>query len=381
MKDILWLVKNGLKVTFRKKSSIFLYVFAPMIGILISLVAYGGTDQSSLRVGIVDKDSNYIAKDTIDYMQNSGNFKIDNIEETEINDEVTSGKLDCVIIIKDGFSQSVINGNPSNIEITSIKGEQTTAYIKAYLYNYINNISDISEVAKGNEETFKILYDNYRNNDFTLSVNSISDKSKSKDMTDQSIGFLIMIVLMSAGNLSEIILKEKQNRTYFRISTAPISAKKYIISNVILNFVIISIETVLTLLVLTQVFKVDTGIPFFEMLGMLLLFGFVAIGFSLITVAFAKSSSGVGALQNIIVTPTCLLSGCFFPIDVMPKYIQKISDFMPQKWILTGLTSLQEGKNFMNIYMNILIVVGFAAAFFLIAIYKFYSNDDVRNMI
>src|SRR5476649_166959 len=118
--------------------------------------------------------------------------------------------------------------------------------------------------------------------------------------------------------------------------------------------------------------------PFMLMLGMLILFGFVAVGFSLLTVSFAKSASGVGAMQNLLITPTCLLSGCFFPVDIMPKYIQKISDFMPQKWILTGLSSLQDGNSITSINMNILIIIAFAVAFFLIAIYKFYSNDDIR---
>lgn len=381
MKDILWLVKNGLKVTFRKKSNLILYIFAPMIGILISLVIYGGHDQSNVRLGVINKDNNYIANDVIDYMKKSGNFQISGIKETEINDQITSGKLDSVLIIKNGFSQSVSEGKPGNIELTSIKGEQGTAVIKSYLYNYINNIAAMSKVANGNVAVFKELYDNYKDSSFNLSVSSVKDKSKSKNMTAYSIGYLIMIVLMSAGNLSEIILKEKQNRTYFRISTAPISSKKYIMANVILNFVIVSLEIVITLLALTKVFKIDTGIPFLELLSLLLLFTFVAIGFSLLTIAFSKSSSGVGALQNLIVTPTCLLSGCFFPIEIMPKYIQRISDFMPQKWVLTGLTSLQEGDSFMSIYMNILIIIAFAVVFFLVAIYRFYRDDDIRNVV
>lgn len=380
MKDILWMVKNSLKVTFRKKSNMFLYIFAPMIGIIISLLVYGGNSTANLRVGVVNNDSNYISKDVVDYLAKSGSFEVSTIKETDISDKVTTGKLDCVLIIQNGFSQSITKGNPGNIEITSIKGEQATAYVKSFLYNYINNIVAINKISKGNDGEFKELYNNYRNNNFNLSVNNIKDKSKNKDMTAYSIGYLLMIVLISAGNLSEIILKEKQNRTFFRISSAPISATKYITANIILNFIIITIETVITLLALTKVFKIDTGIPFVEMLALLLLFAFVAIGFSLLTVAFAKNSSGVGALQNIIVTPTCLLSGCFFPIEIMPQYMQKLSDFMPQKWVLTGITSLQEGKNFTSIYMNILIIVAFALVFFLTAIYKFYSDDDIRNV-
>lgn len=86
-------------------------------------------------------------------------------------------------------------------------------------------------------------------------------------------------------------------------------------------------------------------------------------------------------MQNLVIVPTCLLAGCYFPYDIMPKAVQKVADFLPQRWLLDTIAKLQQGIPFSELYLNILILFAFAIAFFLIAIYKFGRNNDARNFV
>jgi ABC-2 type transport system permease protein len=86
-------------------------------------------------------------------------------------------------------------------------------------------------------------------------------------------------------------------------------------------------------------------------------------------------------MQNVVIVPTCLLAGCYFPYDIMPKTVQKIANFLPQRWLMDTISKLQQGIPFSELYLNILILFAFAIAFFLIAIYKFGRNNDARNFI
>lgn len=381
MKDILWLVRNTLSVTFRKKKNIIMYLFMPLIGIFISLLAYGGEQKMILHVGVVNHDQGEITADTIKFIKGLENVKLLMIDDSKIQENITSGKMDSVITLGTGYSESVLKGNPDHIQITSIKGAAVTGFIKSYLYQYINNISSISKAANGNQNTFEKMYENFQKSSFNLTTHSLADTSKSKDMTYQTIGFLIMIMLMSAGNMSEIILSEKENRTYFRLLSTPISARKYILSNVIVNMIVMTAQVLITLTVMTTVFNIDIHISFIEATGVMLIFALIAVGLSLITTSFSNSRNAAGALQNLIVMPTVMLSGCFWPVEVMPTSIQKIADFLPQRWTLDTLTKLQEGNTFSSLYLNIMILFAFAIAFFLIAIYKFSRNNDVRNFV
>jgi ABC-2 type transport system permease protein len=236
-------------------------------------------------------------------------------------------------------------------------------------------------VAKTDQTKFNQMYSNYQNASFKVATKTLSDSSQSENMTTYSLGFLIMIMLMSAGNLSEIILKEKENRIYYRLLSAPINARKYIFSNVVVNMIVMTIQVIITLFFMTKVFHIDIHIPFWEAAIVMMLFALVSVGISLMIVAFSNSSKSSGALQNLIVVPTVMISGCFWPIEIMPSSVQRIADFLPQRWTLETLTKLQQGSSLGSLYLNILILLVFAAAFFLIAIYKFSRNSSTRNFV
>lgn len=382
MKDILWLMKKTLHVTFRNKKNIILYLFMPLIGIFIALLAYGGGgQQTNLEVGIVDDDHSQISKDTIEFIGSLKNIELVSLKADQVNKEISSGKLDCVITFDKGFGDTVFIGEPTPIEITSIKGASVTSYLKAYLNQYIDNISTLGYVAAGDQATFNKMYHEFQRSSFTLSTKALEDTGNNTMMTNQAIGFLIMIMLISATNMSEIILLEKEKRTYFRLLSTPIDARKYILSNVFVNIIIMTIQAFLTVTIMKQIFNIGINISYWEAIFVMFLFSFVAVGLSLVIISFSNSRASASALQNFIITPTVMLSGCFWPIEVMPNSLQKVAEFLPQRWILETLTKLQEGHAFSSLTLNYVIILGFAVAFFLIAIYRFSRNNSVQSFV
>ncbi|MED5051843.1 ABC transporter permease [Anoxybacillus sp. UARK-01] len=381
MQDVMWLVRHTLKKTFGNKKNILLYFGTPLIGIIISLLVYSGSNEKNVHIGIVNNDPHYMTNDTIHFIKGLEHLSVTNIKESEIDDQITSGKLDCVLVFHPGFSKSVQQGRPDHLQIVSIHGSEITGFIKSYLYHYINNISALGKIANGDERTFLQMYERYQQSPFRTSVHSLKDTSKNIGMTYQTIGYLLMIMLFSAGNLAEMIVKEKENRTYFRLLSAPINGKRYVLSNIIVNMIVMTGQIILTLVIMDRVFHIKTNIAFWQMAVVLMLFSLVAIGIAFITVAFANSSASAGAMQNLIVVPTCMLSGCFWPADIMPTFVQKIANFLPQRWTLDALLKLQQGHSFGSLYLNLLIILAFALIFFLISAYKFGRNNNVNNFV
>ncbi|MEH7076675.1 ABC transporter permease [Neobacillus drentensis] len=381
MKEILWLIKNTLRVTFRKKKNIIMYLCMPLVGIFISLLVYGGDQKTILHVGIVNQDQSAITSDTIQFLKGLENVEIAPIAADQVKGKISSGDLDSVITFEKGFTASVLAGKPDHIQITSIKGAAITGYVKSYLHQYIDNIATISYVADGNQQTFEQMYQDFQQTGYQLTTHALEDSSKNKYMTNQTIGFLIMIMLMSAGNMSEIILLEKENRTYYRLLSTPINAREYILSNVIVNMIVMSIQVLITLTIMKGIFHIGMNMSFGAALFVMLLFSLIAVGISLVIISFSNSRSAAGGLQNLIITPTVMLSGCFWPVEVMPKSLQRIADFLPQRWTLDTLTKLQEGNSFSGLYLHYIILFAFAAAFFLIAVYRFSRNNSTQTFI
>ncbi|MGG0456673.1 ABC transporter permease [Bacillus mycoides] len=381
MKDILWLIQKTLSVLLKNKKGLLIIISLPIIGTLISFSIYGNVGQGTLNIGVINKENQPIANDTVKFLEGLNHVNVSKVKESEVEDKLTSKKLDGVITLDSGFSESVREGKPSHIEISSIKGDQVTGFIKSYLYNYVDNIAAISKVAGMDQSTFDNMYAGYQKSSFKVKAETLEDTSKNKDMTNQTMGYLIMFMLFSAVNLSGFILKEKENRTYFRLLSTPIDGKKFILSNVAVNMMILTVQIVIAVLFMTNVFHTNINMPFIVMIGVLMLFALIAIGLSLVIVSFSKSSTASNAMQNIVIVPTCLLAGCYFPYDIMPKAVQKVADFLPQRWLLDTISKLQQGIPFSELYLNILILFAFAIAFFLIAIYKFGRNNDARNFV
>lgn len=380
MRDIIWLMQKTLRTTFRKKGNILLYIVAPVAAILVALLAYGG-QSSNLSFGVVNHDSGNLAEETITFLNGIDNIKVKEITNSDLSKAVTSREVDGVITFQEGYTDSILAGEPDHITLTSIKGDQVTTFIKSYLYQYIDNLAAIGIAADGDTDMFTKMYEEYQQSEFQMTTTTVTDESTNKNLTISAIGFLILIMMMSAATLSEIILAEKENRTYFRLLSTPITARKYIISNIIVNMIVMFIQVVITLMLLNYVFHIDINIPLGKAVIVMGIFSVISVGVSLVLVAFSNSRSSFSALMNLVIMPTVMLSGCFWPVEVMPEAVQKISKFLPQRWTLDTLTALQNGSTLSNLYLNILILLAFAIALFLVAIYKFSRNNSTKNVI
>ncbi|MBN3522681.1 ABC transporter permease [Paenibacillus apiarius] len=382
MSELVWIIRKTLAGTFRSKKSWFVYFGLPIVGVLLSMFLYNNNNNGTLHVGIINEDGNQmITQDAIRFLEGLNQIKVTVTDEQTLNGDIAAGKLDSGIVFGQGFAASVRSGKPEHLNIVSVKGAQVTAYVKSMLRSYVRNIAAIGNSAGGDDAKFDKIYDAYGQQGYTLTGETLQDTSNTKRVTYQSIGFLIVFMMSSAVNMSEMILKEKENRTFLRLLSSPVSARTYVLANMVVNAVIMLLQIGVTLIVMKNILHIDSGFSYGQMIPALLLFALTSISLSLLIVAFAKSSTGAGAMQNLFITPTCLLAGCFFPIDIMPDTMRKISHFMPQYWLLDMINELQQGQTLGSLYLNMAILIAFAAVFALIAIFRFGRNNDIRQFV
>ncbi|GEC90298.1 ABC transporter permease [Brevibacillus brevis] len=382
MSEMVWLIRKTLMETFRSKKSWFTYLGLPIAGVLLSLTIYSNAGSGTIHVGIINQDGDQvITQDSIRFIERLNHVEVTVIDEQTMREQIVSGELDSGIVFEPGYAASVREGAPAHLNIVSVKGEQVTAYVKAMLNSYIGNLAAIGKAAQADEAKFTKLYEAYHEQSYKLSTVTLQNNSNVTRMTNQSIGFLIMFMMFSAVDMSEIILKEKGNRTFLRLLSSPMSARSYVFSNIIVSMFILLLQIIVTLLVMKTVFGIDAGVAYSQMILPLFVFALGAIALSLMTVAFAKSRAGAGAISNLIIVPTCLLAGCFFPMEIMPDTVRKISTFLPQHWLLDTVNKLQQGYSLGSLYLNMAILLAFATVFALIAIYRFGRNNDSRQFV
>jgi ABC-2 type transport system permease protein len=381
MRNLLLLTINTLKITFRKKSAVIVYLILPVVIVIFIMNAYSSMD-SKLRVGINNENkSGVIARDFVTALKSQDKFKIQEVKVDEINNLVAEGKVDCVITLPAEFDDSVYKSEISKVQITSIKGQEATAWVQNYVNYYVKSLTMLGKASGGDKGTFYKLYESFKVQTLTVHKNVVKDESLDKLKTVQSIGFLIMLMLQGATTTSGLILKEKKEKTYYRIFTSPVNTKIYIGANILANMCIMIAQSILVIFASKYILKLTTGVPDLQLLVILTLFGLVSVTLGILLVAFSTTTSQVGAMATLIITPTCMLSGCFWPIELMPKTMQHIASFLPQTWALGAIRALQNGKSFLDVMPKLGILVSFALVFFIIGMYRMKRGKSVKNYV
>lgn len=381
MRNVGLVMLNTLKVTLRKKANIIVFLIIPVVIAVLSMGLFGNNTSRPAKIGVLNSDNGILSKNMIEDLKKIEKFKIIEIKDADIKTVVSEGKVDCVLKIPADFSESIYSGQKKNMELVTVKGEDTTIWIENNVNIYAANLSNIAKASNGNRKVFNSIYENFRKGEVKLTDEKVADVTNSKQVTETGLGFLIMFMMYGTSVTAGLILKEKKSRTYFRILSSPISAREYVIANAFSNFTMVFIQSLLVIIGITKLIRINTFIADWQLLIILLCFGLVSIGLGLVIVAFSTTSSQAGYLSTFIVTPTCMIGGCFWPVDFMPDTLKRVSEFMPQRWTLEAVTKIQNGGDMNSILINIGLLLSFAAALFLIAAYRMKRTNNVKNFV
>lgn len=106
--------------------------------------------------------------------------------------------------------------------------------------------------------------------------------------------------------------------------------------------------------------------------GLLLLlnsfiFTFAALSISYLIGNVIKSKGALSAAANVISLGTCFISGVFVPQAYLGNTVLRIASFTPTYWYVKANNDIVNMVNFkmenlLPVFMNMLIVLGFAAA-------------------
>ncbi|MMZ59193.1 ABC-2 type transporter [compost metagenome] len=82
----------------------------------------------------------------------------------------------------------------------------------------------------------------------------------------------------------------------------------------------------------------------------------VAMGISSAVAGLIRNTQQASIINSLIITPTCMIGGCFWPISFMPEFMQKAANFVPQKWTIEAVEILSSGNGLSDITVPLLIL-------------------------
>jgi ABC-2 type transport system permease protein len=147
-----------------------------------------------------------------------------------------------------------------------------------------------------------------------------------------------------------------------RLSITPLTKLDWIIGN-ILSQTLLNLMLAGIMIGVGWVLFNITIIPDVFTIIIILLGSIMFSGMGMILAGFIKDVEAASAIGNAITFPMMYLSGTFFPVELMPSYLQTVSKALPLTYFSEGLRCSMLYKDLEGICMSMAILAVLAAVF------------------
>jgi len=166
--------------------------------------------------------------------------------------------------------------------------------------------------------------------------------------------------------LSINIVKEKNQGTFIRLKTLPVSSFHLMLSKIIVYLIVCMIQFYLMLMVSIFLFP-NIGLPALDIEGKLIgltvvafFSGLAAIGFGVLIGTFAKTHEQAAPFGATSVVILAAIGGLWFPVFAMPETMQMIAKISPMNWALEGFYNvLLRDADFISLAPYLLLLLTF----------------------
>jgi ABC-2 type transport system permease protein len=356
IKTVLVLTKSFTKRFFRDKVALFFTFLFPLLFLIIFGFIFGGNNTVSFNIAVINGSANEFATGFVKSIENNSVFKVKDVESFDKAKELVGrGELDAIIEITPEFGKS----NAKNIPTGELKtfydqgDSQLASTLEAVLQSTLNDINEQIQP---------------RNDPLKLSLIPIQTSNLSA--FDYTLPGLIGFSILSLGifTMSEGFTGDKKSGALRRIKVAPISTWQLIVATAA-NRVFIGLLSIALLFVTSLVvFDFNMRGSYFNFIIFSIISLVCMFGFGMAIAGWAKDATQAAPLTQVIAVPMMFLSGVFFPVFLMPEWLQSITAYIPLTPIVDGLRLiLTEGKTILDLGSQLSIIAAWTVIIYLIA--------------
>lgn len=127
------------------------------------------------------------------------------------------------------------------------------------------------------------------------------------------------------------------------------------------NFILVMVHSIVIFLFAIFIYKVNFSANLFPVFLILLFSVFTFSGIGMISAGFIIAFKQGDPVNWIFGAITGILSGVYFPVKVLPDFLNRISDFLPNTYALEGLRGALLNNNPVgDLQTQILVLLGFS---------------------
>ncbi len=355
----------------RNKFGLFFGLIFPVILILIFGAIFSGNSSGTVSVYTQNQDTGPIAAQFVQALNgtmpdgtrisDTWPIQVELVSSSEnfTNYLAEHSSSDGIIIPAD-FSAKYLAGQPVDVTV------------------YGNPTSSTSGIVSGTVSGVANLFNLQRfNGSAVIGVSSATVNTEQTQYVDflipGLIGFSILVSPMFS--LVNISSEYKKTKLFKQLSLTPLTKMEWLASKVLFYIVLTTVSFLL--MVTVGVLLFDAHVTLTVWLIPFLLLGptlFASLGMLVGTVT--KNPETAGVIGNIVTFPMMFLAGTFFPISIMPHYLQSIAHVLPLYYIVEGLNNVMVYANYTGAVIDLVVVGVITVVIFAAAVKLFKWRED-----
>ena len=350
----------SIKTFYREKTTMFFTTTFPILLILVFGTIFMDQDKVSFNLCVQDLDQTETSAEIAKALALTGKFQITRVDPAiDATQYAKDNKVNLVLIIPKDYEKSYI-------QYLKFDNPNAFATIK-----YVYDPSSSSVVTKMQilNMVFAKMNQGLSGKPPFVRTAEVSTLARKFRFIDFFIPGIIAMAVMTASLFGTVNVNTelRQKGIIRKLSTTPITRTDWVLSNILYQFMLAVISTTAMLLVSYAVFdvrlQINAWLPLFIVLDV---FTFVGIG--MILTRIVKEAQSAAAAANAIIFPMMFLSGSFFPLEMMPRFLQTFARTLPLYYVNEGLRASMVFHDNVTALSYSAIIGTFAAMVFILGI-------------
>ena len=396
--NILTIAFKDLKQIARDRMSLLFLIIMPLAFTFLMGLLFGGNQQTDTRlnVGLINNDPQGALTQTLTGLladsQTVKMVKLTPVDEPGISDQINTGKLAGALIIPANYSNDLLNeknpqirviANPNGtggqtvltelqVKISQLLGALETGRLSLQAYTSQKPVADPQAfLAESVSASIRAWQDpSIRINSQPVSAGA--NKSGFSGYVQTSPGMLLQFAIAGLIGAASVIMLERKNRTITRLLISPVTKGQIILGHLLGCTVTVFLQEVILILAGQFFFKVNYLQNPAGTLVMMLVVALFCGSLGLFFGAISKKPEQAIMWPLIAMFLLTALGGAWFPLDVTSQAFNTIGHFTPGAWIMDGFQNIiLRGLGFSSILLPAVIIMGYAALFFGLAVWRF----------
>lgn len=380
---------------FASPSELLFFIVLPVV---FTFLLAGGTpsgdEDPRLELVVVDEAQTNISGQILQELETSTAVRPDLVSRDEAQNLFDDRQADIVLLIPSGLDLESLQNNSAEVELLQQPNNLNATVAQQAVWTAIRRVSSsiaAAQTAVEQRESIQPFASDAEKQAYfdaslalardiqrdapervTVVEGSTEDQVEYDPRANTSAGQLITWVFIPLFAIAALFAYERQQGTLRRLLTTPSSKATFLLGTIIGQVAMALVQMLLLVGFGILVMKLNWGRDPLALFLILLSSALAAAAFGTTMGTFIKSERQASGLSVMFGMVFALMGGCWYPLELFPPAIQNAVKVLPTTWAMQGMLDLVlRGGGLQEVLPEVLVLLGFAAIFFSLGVWRF----------